>query len=189
MDYLVYNLAELPPSAARPELLPPDELAMTARRGASYPLIRTLLRQELSRRTEIPAQEITFHYTEHGKPEYSRQCFNLSHSGDCLCLAFHHTPVGVDVERMRPRSFETLAARFMCEEQLQGFIQRGCPQDEFYACWCTAEALVKQKGDTMWHARSYPFLYRHGRIECLFSPCPMITIFTPMPGYCGVIAY
>lgn len=189
MDFLVYNLAELPPATADLALLPPDEAAAATQRGGAYALIRTLLRQELSRRTGTPPQEITFHYGAHGKPEYAPQPFNLSHSGDCLCLAFHHSAVGVDVERICPRNYESLAARFMSPEQLQTFIHRGCPQDEFYACWCAAEALVKQAGDTMWNARAYPFLYRHGYIECQFSPCPQVSLFTPMPGYSGAIAY
>ncbi len=182
-------MAELPPTIARPALLPPDEAVAAAQRGVAYTLTRTLLRQELSRRTGIPARDIIFHYNEHGKPEYEKQPFNLSHSGDCLCLAFHHGAVGVDVERIRPRNFHALAPRFMCEEQLQSFICRGCNQDEFYACWCAAEALVKHAGDTIWNAGNYPFLYLRGSIECTFFPCPQVVLFNPMPGYFGAVAY
>lgn len=186
MDYLVYNMATLSPSLADMSLLPPDEQA----RGERYTLIRTLLRQELARRCALPPQDILFSYNTNGKPDFAPQPFNMSHSGDCLCLAFHHKAIGVDVERICPsRPLRRLAPRFMCDRQLRQFEADGCPADAFYACWCTAEALVKHAGDTMWHAQQYPFLYNGGRIECLFPHAPAIRLFTPMPGYCGAVAF
>lgn len=186
MDYLVYSLASLPADAA---LLPPEEQELARKRGNTYVAIRGVLRQELSRRCGEPPAAIHFEYTPHGKPICATQPFNLSHSGDCLCLAFHHRDIGVDVERIRPRNFAALAARFMCDAQLEAFLTRNSPQDEFYACWCAAEALVKHAGDTMWNARAYPFLYQNGHICCQFSPAPTVTLFTPMPGYQGAVAY
>lgn len=189
MDYLVYSLSALSDQPIPLELLPPHDQVVAARKGGNYVRIRTLLRQELSRRTGIPAGEIAFSYSEHGKPELAAQPFNISHSGDCLCMAFHHRSVGVDVERVRPRRFEALAARFMCPEQYEGFVARNCPEEEFYSCWCATEALVKHTGDTVWHALHYPFVYTHGRIRCLFENAPTVELFTPMPGYQGAIAY
>ncbi len=190
MDYLIYNLSAQPVTAADCQMLPPEEQALASARGSRYVLVRSLLRQELARRCSLAPQEIHFQYGPQGKPEFPLQPFNLSHSGDCLCLAFHHLPVGVDVERMRPRrSLDQLAARFMCPEQLQGFLSRGCPLEEFYACWCAAEALVKHAGDTMWHARRYPFRYDRGLIKCLFDAAPSLRLFIPMPGYCGAVAF
>ncbi len=189
MDYLVYSLAELSGYTPDASLLPPAEQLIAAQRGEQYARIRSLLRRELQRRTGIPAQEIPFSYNQYGKPECQAQPFNLSHSADCLCMAFHHAAIGVDVERIRPRRFEPLAARFMCPEQLCDFLSRNCPQDEFYACWCAAEALVKQAGDTMWNARQYPFIYRSGSIQCHFDNAPSVMLFTPLPGYQGAVAY
>ncbi len=190
MDYLVYNLADLPADTAELPLLPPDEQLQATQRGGHYAAIRSLLRRELERRSGIPAQEIVFSYTQHGKPEFPPQPFNLSHSGDCLCLAFHHQAIGVDVEQKRPRrNLAALATRMMCPEQSEAFCSRDCPLEEFYACWCAAEAIVKLAGDTMWNARSYPFLYNNGRIRCLFDPAPSVTLFTPMPGYMGAVAF
>ncbi|MBR5186459.1 MAG: hypothetical protein IKW19_09195, partial [Akkermansia sp.] len=94
MAYLVYNLAALQASLADTSLFPPEEQEQAALRGCRYALIRTLLRKELSRRCACPPQEIRFSYGPQGKPEYAPQPFNLSHSGDCLCLAFHHLSVG-----------------------------------------------------------------------------------------------
>ena len=189
MDYIIYNIPELPSGVADSVQLPPEERENAARRGGQYALVRTLLRRELERRTGVPAGDIVLSYSEHGKPLCENQPFNLSHSGDCLCLAFHHSDIGVDVERERPRNFAALAARFMCDEQYAAFESRGFPQEEFYSCWCAAEALVKLAGDTMWHAHDYPFLYEHGKIKCLFSPSPEVLLFIPMEGYRGAVAY
>lgn len=189
MDYLVYSLSSLPADATPLHLLPEQELAEASRRGGYYGRIRSLLRQELSRRTHLPPQEITLEYGTYGKPECREQAFNLSHSRDCLCIAFHHNSIGVDVEYMRPRRMETLAARFMCEEQLARFREQGCRQEDFYRCWCTAEALIKHAGDTMWHAQQYPFCIKGGQVRCLFDNAPLVQLFTPLPGYCGAVAY
>ena len=189
MDYLIYNIGALPRELEDNTVLTPDEQQAALQRGGNYALFRTILRRELARRTGLAAQDISIRYSEHGKPECEAQPFNLSHSGDCLCLAFHHKAVGVDVERIRPRNFQALAERFMCDEQLEGFISRGCPETEFFICWSAAEALVKHAGDTMWHAKQYPFVYYPGRIECRFADAPVVHLFTPMPGYQGAVAY
>ena len=189
MDYLVYKFSALEGEPVDMQLLPAAEQAIAATKGGQYALVRTLLRRELARRTGLAPREIQFTYSAHGKPELQEQPFNLSHSADCLCIAFHHNSVGVDVERMRPRRFSDIAARFMHPEQLAAFEARGCHQEEFYSCWCAAEALLKHAGDTVWNARQYPFLYHPGQIECLFEAAPRIELFTPFPGYMGAVAY
>lgn len=190
MDYLIYSLSALRTDEIDISIISDEERAIAARRGKRYAIIRALLRHEISRRHNgtTPA-DICFTYGAHGKPECELQHFNLSHSGDCLCFAFHHKSVGVDVERIRQRNFASLAERFMAAEQLDFFRKCGCPQTDFFACWCAAEALVKHAGDTMWNARSYPFLYQNGSIVCQFEHAPCVQLFTPMPGYCGAIAY
>lgn len=189
MDYLIYKLSALPADAADLQLLPRHEQESAVRRGNHYALIRTILRQELARRTGLSPSAINFTYGKHGKPYLHEQAFNISHSGDCLCLAFHHAEIGVDVERMRPRHFDSLADRFMCPAQFDAFRAGGSRIEDFYACWSAAEALIKHAGDTMWNARSYPFILQHGRINCLFDNAPLVQLFTPMPGYSGAVAY
>lgn len=189
MDYLVYNLRALPENTADMSLLDERDAAAALQRSGLFVTARSLLRRELSRRTGMAPQDIHFSYSEQGKPEFAPQPFNLSHSGDCLCIAFHHGPIGVDVERIKPRAFDKLAPRFMADEQLAAFLSRGCPADEFYACWCAAEALVKRCGVSIWDAHRFPFLYQHGRITCRFEDAPTVRIFTPMPDYMGAVAF
>ncbi len=191
MDYLIFNLADPHLHAlADAHLLSADEHEASKKRGARYILTRSLLRKELARRLGCSPQGIQLHYTPQGKPECEGIHFNLSHSGDCLAMAFDATPVGIDVERVRPRArLSALATRIMCPAQLAAFCERGCPQDEFYACWCAAEALVKQQGGSIWQAQEYPFFWQQGHI-CLPEGTPTtVKSFLPAPGYVGAVAF
>lgn len=189
MNYLIYRISSLNETVVDTSVLSTAELETARRRNGNYAIIRALLRHEIARRHGISPTEVTFTYGPHGKPGCDIQHFNISHSGDCLSLAFHDKAVGIDVEQMRKRRFESLAERFMSGEQLSAFKSRFCPQDEFFACWCAAEALVKHAGDTMWNAKHYPFSYHNGRIICQFEQAPAVELFTPQPGYCGAVAY
>ncbi len=191
MDYLIYNLAEAALHAqADASLLSQEERATAEKRGPRYLLTRCLLRRELARRLDTHPQDIRLRYGEHGKPECEGIEFNLSHSGDCLAIAFDAFPIGIDVELVRPRPrLNALAARIMSPEQYADFCARGCPAEEFYACWCAAEALVKQAGESVWQARTHPFRYEHGRIRLLTEDASAIRLFSPAPGYRGAVAY
>lgn len=188
MNYLIYRLSELP-TCPLPDILDEQEEAMATRRGGVFRTVRTLLKTELSRRCGIAARDIRFTYGKHGKPQFEHLGFNISHSGDCLCMAFHHGDIGVDVEMIRPRPMRALAQRFMCKPQLESFMNSGCRTEDFFPCWCAAEALVKQAGDTIWNAPAYPFLYEDGTITPLFDGAPTVQLFRPLPGYVGAIAY
>ncbi len=206
MDYLIYNLtdAHLAPLADQ-ALLSAEERVLAARRGERYVLTRCLLRRELARRLACEPGDIRFRLSEHGKPECESAGkagtsihFNISHSGDCFAMAFDTAPIGIDVEHIRPRArLDALAAHIMYPAQLAAFRQRGCPVDEFYACWCAAEALVKQAAGSIWQAAQHPFRYEQGHIypeqeepeePKAKASAPTVRLFTPMPGYQGAVA-
>lgn len=192
MDYLLYQLSRQTPPPRREmlSLLDEEERLQYVHRGETYLLARYLLKRELSRRTGLPPREIRFQYSATGKPLLDTCPFNMSHSGDYLCLAFHHRPIGVDIERCRPRrARQALAARFMHPEQREAFLSRGCLPEEFFSCWCAMEALVKQAAATVWQAQDFPFLFREGRVLPLFENAPKVELFEPAPGYCGAVAF
>ncbi len=191
MDYLAYKLSDPAlQELADPALLSGDERAAAEKRGARYVLARCLLRRELARRLGVAPQDIRFHYGEKGKPACAGIEFNLSHSGDWLALAFDRRPVGIDIERVRPRPrLDALAERIMCPAPLAAIRERGCPKDEFYACWCAAEALVKQAGASIWQAADFPFAYAGGCLRPLRAGMPALLPFTPAAGYAGAVAY
>lgn len=189
-DYLVYRLSELPQEMTDLSLLDADEERIYAKRGLFYLLERCLLKREIARRLGIPPTDIHLHRGEQGIPHFPGIHFNLSHSAELLCLAFHDAPIGVDIERIRPRKrLKELATRIMSPEQHRLFVERGCPEREFYACWCSAEALVKQAGLGIGCAKRFPFLYQQGNIRMQGDSLSSVTLFTPAPGFQGALAY
>lgn len=190
MHYLVYHLPSVTVELLSPQNLDARERAAYAARGESYLTMRSLLKRELARLTGQAAEEIRFTYGAHDKPELATQHFNISHSGEMYCMAFHHTEVGVDIEQMRTRqNLPALARRIMCAEQHAAWVSRGCMAEEFYDCWCAAEAVIKLYGASIWQAQQYPFLHRSGSICPLFDHAPSIELFSPAAGYRGAIAY
>lgn len=189
-DYLVYRFDELPEEVADISLLDPSEQVAYAKRGLFYLLERCLLKREIARRLGIAPADVHLQLGRQGKPQFPGIHFNISHSAGLLCLAFHHAPIGVDIECTRPRKrLLGLAARIMSPEQLRYFTERGCPQDEFYACWCSAEALVKYAGLGIGCAKRFPFLYHQGNISMQGDTPVAVELFTPEPGFQGALAY
>ena len=119
---------------------------------AAYGLLQFGVRQILNLR-EIP--ELT--YGDHGKPAFlhipSLQ-FNLSHTECMAACAFAGTPVGIDVERIRPVSPER-AGRLQLPETPRAF----------YEGWVERESRIKCRGGQAWegrhavHAREKEYYY------------------------------
>lgn len=188
MDYLLFKLDELP--AGNPDLLDAAERAAYAARGDSYLRVRSQLKRELSRRTGTPPRELRLTYSPAGKPLCEAQPFNISHSGELLCMAFHGSDIGVDIQRHREVAhLRGVAERILSEEQMAALELFGFPTQEFFDCWCAAEALVKWAGDSIFNARRYPFIYDSGHIRPLFEGAPRVLLFSPRSGYSGAVAY
>ncbi len=194
MEYLIYDMRSEAVSGIG--LLAPSELDATeqaayAARGEGYLRERTILRQELARRCGRRPGEVLISYTESGKPICAEQPFNISHSGDLLCIAFHHGDIGVDIQRVRPLSrMADVAGHVFAEEQVTLWKSRGALQEEFFSAWCIAEALVKFAGGSVYTAASrFPFLYDGSEVHPLFQSAPVIELFSPASGYAGAVAY
>lgn len=188
MDYLLFRLDSLPEGDAA--LLDAAEREAYAARGERYLRVRSQLKRELALRTGTAAADIRFTYSPAGKPLFPAQEFNISHSGELLCIAFHGGAVGVDIQQHRDVAhLRKVAERILGEEQLAALELFGFPPQEFFDCWCAAEALVKWAGDSIFNARSYPFIYDAGRIRPLFEGAPRVQLFRPAEGYSGAVAY
>ncbi len=147
------------------------ELERYKKSGLNFLLARSELKRALAKRAGLQAQEIHFIYNEHGKPscpQLPKLHFNISHSGDMLIIGISDTPIGIDIERQRERkqeTFATIAKRFMPEPQLQAFLGRNCPKQEFYDCWSSCEAIIKLQGLSIWQAKEIPnYQYKEGKI-------------------------
>lgn len=117
------------------------ELWMEA--GEAWPLLAQLLREKCGVERLPPAAR-----TAEGKPwfpDLPHLHFNLSHSGGLALCGVDEHPLGVDVERVRPR--RAGLARFVCSErEYAWFQQQGGDWGSFYTLWTLKEARVKCTG-------------------------------------------
>ncbi|GAB4312858.1 MAG: hypothetical protein Kow00127_03550 [Bacteroidales bacterium] len=86
----------------------------------------------------------------HGKPFLNTRpdlCFNTAHSGHWVVAAFNSSPVGVDVEEVRPVNPE-LAARYFTPDELKLFAKSkdSEPDVAFLRIWTLKEAYLKFTG-------------------------------------------
>lgn len=86
--------------------------------------------------------------TEQGKPFFSAHPqlrFNLSHSGSFALCALDDSPVGVDLETIRPHH-PRLAQRICSPAELEWVSAQSDPQRALLSLWTKKEARVKQAG-------------------------------------------
>jgi phosphopantetheinyl transferase len=101
------------------------------------------------------AGEVDLSVGENGKPRLARAperlSFNLSHSGDLALVAIApgRTPVGVDIERLKPRrNLVRLAERWLPAADAAAVAAADEEERErvFYAAWTRHEARIKRTG-------------------------------------------
>jgi len=121
-------------------------------------IARAAMRQILGGYMGIAPQELTFSYSQNGKPELHAEfekaglTFNLSHSRELALLAVTRgaSRVGIDVEFV-DHEFpgEEIVERFFSVSEMKTL--HGVPAnqraDAFFCCWTRKEAYVKALGE------------------------------------------
>lgn len=206
------SIASLAPSLPMFEaVLAEDELARAGRfffekdriqSIVSRGLLRTLLGQYL----DIEPAQLTFQYTELGKPSLSNQPdpfepleFNLSHSGDMILCAFAlDREVGIDVEHIRGDfEGERIANDLFstCEKLMLAAMPEPQRRESFFVCWTCKEAYIKARGMGL----SMPLnefdvssAMDEGKTVMYDSTCEKprwwVRRFSPGPHYAGAVA-
>lgn len=77
--------------------------------------------------------------------------FSVSHSGPLSLCALADTPVGADVELVRPRS-KGLPRYALSQREYAWYEARGGHWEDFYTLWTMKEARVKCTGEGIFHA-------------------------------------
>jgi phosphopantetheinyl transferase len=90
----------------------------------------------------------------HGGVRYARGGWhlNLSHSGGWLAAAVASVPVGIDIERLRPRAVAAQTARVFCPREAERLALEPDPLPSFWRLWTLKEAACKAAGLTVWDA-------------------------------------
>ncbi len=107
-----------------------------------------LAREMLSTRLSCRPEELQFLRSPGGKPylEGTPLHFNLTHSGDFAACVIDHSPVGIDLEVLRPIRPEL--CKKVCNSAELEFLYRSGTFDSirFLQIWTAKEALLKLSG-------------------------------------------
>ncbi len=98
---------------------------------------------------DIKVGEITFAYTEKGKPYIDTKYnyhFNISHSKNLVLCGASRSPLGVDVEYIKARDIDLFKNIFSKKEWY--YIMNAKDQIKaFYTIWTKKESFLKFRGD------------------------------------------
>ena len=99
---------------------------------------------------------------------------SLSHCGDLLAVALASAPVGVDVERPRPRACIQQAGRLFAHAEARYLqaLQPAGRQAGFYALWTLKEAVTKAAGMNLWDSLQNAVFDLHARRCAMHPPLP-----------------
>ena len=111
---------------------------------------RGQLREILGRFVDKRPADLRFSYNPYGKPALDEggPHFNLSHSGGWAAMAVcDSTPVGIDIEALRPIE-DNIARRFFAPGEYASLstLPAALWQQGFYRCWTRKEAFIKACG-------------------------------------------
>jgi len=88
-----------------------------------------------------------FNKTENGKPYVKgMQCFNISHSGNIVIVAFSLFDIGIDIELKREIDFNSVVDYIHPLEKAE-FLYSNNYTDSFFKIWTRKEAFLKAKGN------------------------------------------
>lgn len=109
---------------------------------------RLLLRRGLRCAFGLASPDLGIVENRFGKPllrEHPHIHFSISHSAGAVAVVVSDGPVGVDIERVRPR--DPFAGRRMFHPiEIERVEQSADPDREFFRCWTLKESYVKALG-------------------------------------------
>jgi 4'-phosphopantetheinyl transferase len=109
---------------------------------------RRILRSVISSWIGVSPLDLEIVPDENGKPRLEPAedvHFSISHTSDCIAVAFSRSAVGLDLERMRPVDAKALASRFFSPEEALAVRESG-EIDLFFKLWTCREAAIKADG-------------------------------------------
>ena len=140
------------------KLLSPDEKKRAekfrfAKDSQRFIATRGILRSLIGKYLEINPAEISFQYSEFGKPGIANNNslqFNISHSQNIALFAFTEKfNIGIDVEFVNPNiEVKEIAARFFSTNEIKNLLALPEKQQTlgFFYCWTRKEAFIKAVG-------------------------------------------
>jgi len=141
------------------KLLSPDEKNRAekfrfAKDSRNFIAARGMLRSFIGKYLEINPAEISFQYSNFGKPGIANNNslqFNISHSQNIALFAFARTfNIGIDVEFVNPNiEAKDIATNFFSTNEIRNLLALPAEQQTlgFFNCWTRKEAFIKAVGE------------------------------------------
>ena len=108
----------------------------------SYELLIDLLASTPNALRSTPS----FLYNEHGAPYLAAgPYFSISHCKQGIAVAVSDSPIGIDIEAIRPLN-ESLVRKTMNSQEQTHIFSSSHPETEFIRLWTQKEAYVKMQG-------------------------------------------
>ncbi|TJX13955.1 4'-phosphopantetheinyl transferase superfamily protein [Tissierella creatinini] len=109
------------------------------------------IRWILSEYLKVDRDELNIKKTKYGKPylvDYPYVHFNVTHTKDMIAGAISDNPIGIDMERIKPRPHnKRIAEKFLTKNEQKYIFHRKDNQDlRFLEVWTRKEAYVKWAG-------------------------------------------
>ncbi|MDX2263494.1 MAG: 4'-phosphopantetheinyl transferase superfamily protein [Hyphomicrobiales bacterium] len=190
-------------------LLSPDERVRADRfyydlHRRRFIAARGLLREALGAHLRVSPGGLRFRVNAHGKPAVAAPVdfphFSLSHSGDGALLAIADSPVGADIEAIRPYPADVAGAMFSKgENAVIDAAPPGPARDAaFCRVWTCREAVCKAEGlgfaldqaafEVSFSAAERPQIVLNRAAKASVKPW-LLQVWEPAPGFCAAIAW
>lgn len=110
-----------------------------------------MVRKFYSQALNYDWNKIDYYYNEHEKPyllNSENQCFNISHSGNQIVVAFSNENIGVDIEKIKGDR-RNIAKRFFTPEEIMDMNSAGTKDEQikyFFQLWTLKESYMKAIG-------------------------------------------
>lgn len=102
---------------------------------------------ELPEKTFLAGDEIA--EGEHGKPYFKNRSeyFNISHSANLVTVAISDQPIGIDIEKLKPKQLEKLSHAFTVGEiAYLNKLHDPRKSEQILRLWTIKEAVLKELG-------------------------------------------
>lgn len=114
----------------------------------SYLVGRYMLRYLLAKFLQVLPRDISYTYTEKGKPQTDHIHFNISNTRTQVLIGLSNSAIGVDIEQVNPAFDFASVMDFSYSEEEKTFVSKSeNPAIEFFTLWTRKEALLKATGE------------------------------------------
>ena len=100
-------------------------------------------RMLISKNTGIPFENITIDEDSCGRPFFEDIYISISHSEEFAVCAVSDSPVGVDIERIRPNIKKAISKKICRSDEETAFVNTGDFDERIIILWTVKEACFK----------------------------------------------